>query len=79
MGIMSPTLPRNDACVSETAGPQYAVIIFILTVLTQLMKYLHMPIPKSHTIAIVVLSWGRERSLILLSSANSEWGLRFAI
>lgn len=34
------------------------MIIFILIVLIPLMKYLQMPIPKSYTIAIVVISWG---------------------
>ena len=38
-----------------------------------------MPVPKSRTRAVAVLSWHQERSSILLSSASAEWGLRFAI
>lgn len=58
--LCAPTLPRNDACISSMAGPQYAVIIFILIVLTPLMKDLRRPFSKSHAAAIVVISWGPE-------------------
>lgn len=78
-GIMCVYTSQKRRLHLITGRAQWAAIIFILIVLTLLMEYLQMPIAKSHTIAMVVVSWGLEKKFDLLSSATSKWGLRFVI